>query len=69
MIRVDDVLQKEGLKSGMLLSVHDELVFEVPEEEMERVKDLLKDTMEGIWDLKVPLKINIECGKNWAEAH
>jgi DNA polymerase-1 len=69
MIRVDEALQKEGLKAGMLLSVHDELVFEVPEDEMEKIKVLLKDTMEGIWDLKVPLKVNIECGKNWAEAH
>ncbi len=69
MIRVDEVLQKEELKAGMLLSVHDELVFEVPEDEMERVKVLLQDTMEGIWELKVPLKVNIECGKNWAEAH
>jgi DNA polymerase-1 len=53
----------------MLLSVHDEIVFEVPPEELETVKKLIKEIMEGIWDLKVPLKVNVASGGNWAEAH
>jgi DNA polymerase-1 len=53
----------------MLLSVHDELVFEVPSEELDTVTHLVKEIMEDIWDLKVPLKVNVAVGENWAEAH
>ncbi len=69
MIKVDRVLMERDLKSFMLLSVHDELIFEVPPDELDEVKNLVKEIMEGIWDLKVPLKVNINSGKNWAEAH
>jgi len=69
MIHVDAAFGEKGLKSAMLLSVHDEIVFEVPPEELEPVKNLVKKTMEGIWDLKVPLKVNVGSGSNWAEAH
>jgi len=60
---------ERNLKAAMLLSVHDEIVFEVPPEELEAAKKLIKKIMEGIWDLKVPLKVNIASGLNWAEAH
>jgi DNA polymerase-1 len=53
----------------MLLSVHDELVFEVPPHELDSVTRLVKEIMEGIWDLKVPLSVNVAVGANWAEAH
>jgi DNA polymerase-1 len=53
----------------MLLSVHDELVFEAPPDELYEVSRLVKETMEGVWDLKVPLKVNISSGINWAKAH
>jgi DNA polymerase-1 len=69
MIHVDAAFGEKGLKSAMLLSVHDEIVFEVPPEELEAVNNLVKKTMEGIWDLKVPLKVNVISGINWAEAH
>ncbi|MBW1724680.1 MAG: DNA polymerase I, partial [Deltaproteobacteria bacterium] len=69
MIHVDAAFGENGFKSAMLLSVHDEIVFEVPPEELEAVKNLVKKTMEGIWDLKVPLKVNVVSGGNWAEAH
>ena len=69
MINVDAAFSERGLKTAMLLSVHDEIVFEVPPEELETVKKLIKEIMEGIWDLKVPLKVNIASGGNWAEAH
>jgi len=69
MINVDAAFSERGLKTAMLLSVHDEIVFEVPPEELETVKKLIKEIMEGIWDLKVPLKVNIAPGGNWAEAH
>jgi DNA polymerase-1 len=69
MIHVDAAFRESGLNSVMLLSVHDEIVFEVPPEEFESVKSLVKEIMEGIWSLKVPLKVNVASGKNWAEAH
>jgi len=69
MIRVNQALNEKKLKSAMLLTVHDELVFEVPPDELKVVKRLVKDIMEGVWELKVPLKINIAHGNNWDEAH
>ncbi len=69
MIQVDDALTKGKYRSAMLLSVHDELVFEVPEEELAAISELVKHIMEKVWDLKVPLKVNIQSGRNWAEAH
>ncbi len=69
MLKTDAAFELQGLKSAMLLSVHDELVFEVPPEELDLVKNLLKETMEGIWKLNVPLEVNISSGQSWAEAH
>jgi len=69
MIRVDEAFQKRNLKSAMLLTVHDELVFEAPPDEIETVERLVKEVMEGIWDLRAPLKVNIATGENWAAAH
>ena len=68
MIRTYKALQEAGLKSRMLLQVHDELVLEVPQEELPQVKDLLKQAMEQAVELQVPLTIDINAGKNWAEA-
>jgi len=69
MIQVNQALNEKKLKSAMLLTVHDELVFEVPPDELQTVTRLVKDIMEGVWELKVPLKINIAHGNNWDEAH
>ncbi|MBW2645445.1 MAG: DNA polymerase I [Deltaproteobacteria bacterium] len=69
MIRLHDAIQSEGLKARMLLQVHDELVFEAPPEEVSRLKDLVKRIMEGVHPLKVPIKVDINAGENWAEAH
>ena len=69
MIRVDAAFRENGLNSAMLLSIHDEIVFEVPPEELASVKVLVKEIMEGIWNLKVPLKVNLSSGDNWAEAN
>ncbi len=68
MINVDSVFTEKGLKSAMLLSVHDEIVFEVPPDELDTVRSLVKDIMESVWDLKVPLKVNMAVGDNWAQA-
>jgi DNA polymerase-1 len=69
MVRVDDVFKSRGLKAAMLLSVHDELIFEVPPDELETVGKLVKKNMEDVWQLSVPLKVNVQRGQNWAEAH
>ncbi|SLM28357.1 DNA polymerase I [Desulfamplus magnetovallimortis] len=69
MINMDKALREESMKSRMLLSVHDEILFEVPENEIDALTALAKKEMEGVFDLKVPLKVNIDCGDNWAEAH
>ena len=69
MIRIDAALSRERFRAAMLLTVHDELVFEVPPEEVAAVTRLVAGIMEGVWDLKVPLKVNVTTGANWAEAH
>jgi DNA polymerase I len=69
MINVDKALLEKKLRTAMLLTVHDELVFEVPPEEIHEAAETVKDIMENVWTLKVPLKVNIQSGKNWAEAH
>jgi len=69
MINIWKRLKKEALKTRMLLQVHDELLFEAPEGEIEKVKALIKEEMENSIELSVPLKVDIRIGKNWAEAH
>ncbi|RPJ38641.1 MAG: hypothetical protein EHM27_10910, partial [Deltaproteobacteria bacterium] len=69
MIHIHRRLQKEERKTKMILQIHDELVFEVPEDEIQAVKQLVKEEMEGVMKLYIPLKVEIGIGKNWAEAH
>ncbi len=69
MINVNQAFKDKGLKAGMLLSVHDEILFETPPEELDASGELVKEIMEHVMDLKVPLKVNLDAGKNWAEAH
>jgi DNA polymerase-1 len=69
MINIWNGLKKQRLKTRMILQVHDELLFEVPENEIEDAKKLIKCGMENAIKLSVPLKVDIGAGKNWAEAH
>ncbi|WP_339821059.1 DNA polymerase I [Paenibacillus sp. FSL R7-0216] len=68
MVRMDEELHKHGLKSRMLLQVHDELVFEVPPEELEIMSKLVPETMGKALELSVPLKAEVSSGLNWYEA-
>ena len=68
MVEIYDEFNKRGLKSKMLLQVHDELVFNVVKEELDEVKGIVKNIMENTYQLKVPLKVDIEYGKDWSEA-
>ncbi len=69
MVKIADRLKREGLKTEMLLQVHDELNFNVPLDEVERVKALVREEMEGAMELSVPLGVDIGVGANWLEAH
>lgn len=69
MIQIHNRLREKELESKMLLQVHDELVFEVPEKELEQVMPLIKDEMESVYPLSVPLKVDIKKGRSWDEAH
>ncbi|AWB44086.1 DNA polymerase I [Paenibacillus sp. CAA11] len=68
MVRMDESLRKHNLRSRMLLQVHDELVFEVPPEELEMMTKLVPETMEKAIELSVPLKAEVSSGLNWYEA-
>lgn len=69
MIGVDRRMSEEGLKSKMVLQVHDELVFDTLKEEAEQLKSIVKEEMENVTELSVPLIAECGYGKNWLEAH
>jgi len=68
MINLHHDLREQRMQTRMILQVHDELVFEVPVEELERAKRLIKEKMEGVAKLSVPIKVEMKIGKNWYEA-
>jgi DNA polymerase-1 len=67
MIRIDEEIRRRGLKSRMTLQVHDELVFEVPESEVDRIRPLVRERMENAHALAVPLVVEIGVGPNWRD--
>ena len=69
MIKIQQELQNQKMGSKMILTVHDELVFDVPFEEEQELYELVKDKMENVMLLEVPLLVEIGRGNNWLEAH
>ena len=69
MINVAARLEKEGLQSRMVLQIHDELVFDAIPSEVERLEALVKEEMENVIKLSVPLTVECNHGNNWLEAH
>ena len=69
MLRVERALKQQGLSARLLLQVHDELILEAPDNEVECVKVLLKKEMENVVELAVPLRVGIEAGRCWGEFH
>ena len=69
MVKVDRALRAAGLKTRMILQIHDELLFDVPKDEVEQVKAIVKREMEGAMSLGVPLEVSVGVGRNWLEAH
>ena len=67
MIRIDKRLSEAGLQSKMTLQVHDELLFDVPEDEAEAMRDLVKREMEGALELSVPIVAEVGTGANWRD--
>ena len=68
MIEMADRLSSEGLRTRLLLQVHDELIFEAPPEEIEKLKEIVPDVMENCIELKVPLKVDYAYGPTWFDA-
>lgn len=67
MLEIETQLVKKNLHSFLVLQIHDELIFEAPDEELPELQSLVKKAMEGVFSLKVPLVVDIHIGKNWAE--
>jgi DNA polymerase-1 len=67
MVNLHRKMEKQKLRSKMTLQVHDELLFEVPPEEIDKMKELVSEIMPQALKLAVPLKIDMKLGKNWAE--
>jgi DNA polymerase-1 len=68
MIRIAQALREQKFKAKMILQVHDELVFDLPEAESYDLECLVKKIMTSVYELKVPLVVNTAVGKNWLEA-
>jgi DNA polymerase-1 len=69
MIHIQNRIEEQNLSTKMIMQVHDELVFEVPEEELQKAIPMIQNEMENVMKLSVPLKVSISSGKNWAEVH
>jgi DNA polymerase-1 len=67
MIKIDESFKKERFKSRLLLQIHDELIFEIYQPEIEKAKSIIKEIMEHCLELSVPVKVNLKTGNNWAE--
>ncbi|MGA3324625.1 MAG: DNA polymerase I [Terriglobia bacterium] len=68
MVKVHARLKQEKMQTRMILTVHDELVFEAPEPELGRAKEVVREEMEGAYSMRVPLKVDLGMGKNWKDA-
>jgi len=68
MIKVHDRLRREKMQTRMILTVHDELVFEAPESELDSARAIVKAEMEGAYLMRVPLRVEVGVGKNWKDA-
>ena len=69
MIDVHNAMKAEGVRSKMLLQVHDELVFDVHQSEIDLMKELIYNKMTQAVDMGVPMEVEVGMGKNWLEAH
>lgn len=69
MVRVHNALKRENLKAKLVLQIHDELLLDLPLDEVDKVKEVVRKEMEEAWDFGIPLEVEIGTGKTWLEAH
>ena len=69
MVEIYRELLERGLEAKMILQVHDELLFEVPEDEVEEVEQLVVEKMDGVADLSVPITVDAKWGVSWSDVH
>ena len=69
MLKITDELREAGLATRLLMQIHDELVLEAPDSEVERASEIVRRHMQSVYPLKVPLVVNLGVGANWDEAH
>jgi DNA polymerase-1 len=69
MVDLDRALAEQGLATRMILQVHDELVFEVPTGVVDPIRERVRDIMQGVYALRVPLDVDVGVGATWREAH
>ena len=69
MLAIDSWLTEQALETRMIMQVHDELVLEVPDSELKDVPETIASLMSGVAQLRVPLRVDVGSGANWAEAH
>ena len=69
MIKIQNRIENNNFKSKMLVQVHDELVFEIHNDEMKEMKEIIQNEMENAYDITIPLKVDMGTGLNWFEAH
>ena len=67
MLRVDEAIRAEGLDARIVMQVHDELVIEVCDSQIEKCREIVRREMEGAAELSVPLTVDVTVGKNWLE--
>ena len=69
MLRIQELIEREGWATRMIMQVHDELVFDVPKAELDQVIPAIQREMEGAATLEVPLVVEVNTGEDWLEAH
>ena len=69
MVNLNAKLSKENLEAKIILQVHDEIIVEAPEREVEQLSNILRTEMENAVQFEIPLEVNIHAGKTWAESH
>jgi DNA polymerase-1 len=67
MISIDKKMAEQNLKTGLILQIHDELIFEIPERELDKRREIVKDIMENSLQLTVPLVVNFKKGYRWGD--
>jgi DNA polymerase-1 len=69
MVKIEERFEREKVRGSMILQIHDELLFEVEEDAVDAISAIVREEMEGVVSLRVPLRVELGSGKNWQESH